>query len=76
MAEQRAVPRHGWQGSDGDLHLPFGIRYVSPSQVVVDCLTGNGRMPSEGEALLNWMLANEQEWRPNSLANAVEAGPG
>jgi hypothetical protein len=53
-----------------------GIRYVSPSQVVVDCLTGNGRMPSEGEALLNWMLANEQEWRLNSLADAVEAGPG
>ena len=39
-------------------------------------LTGNGRMPSEGEALLNWMLANEQEWRLNSLADAVEAGPG
>ena len=36
-----------------------GVRYVAPSQVVADCLTGNGRMPSEGEALLEWMLANE-----------------
>lgn len=53
-----------------------GVRYVAPSQVVVDCLTGNGRMPSEGEALLKWMLANEQEWRLSSLADVVETNPG
>jgi len=44
-----------------------GLLYAAPSQVVVDCLSGNGRMPSEGEALLNWMLANESEWRADSL---------
>jgi hypothetical protein len=44
-----------------------GLRYVAPSQVAVDCLTGNGRMPAEGEAVLEWMLANEAEWRLDSL---------
>jgi len=44
-----------------------GLGYASPSQVVVDCLSGNGRMPAEGEALLEWMQANESEWRADSL---------
>jgi hypothetical protein len=44
------------------------ISYAAPSQVVVDCLTGNGRMPPEGEALLTWMLENEAHWRVPSLA--------
>ncbi len=44
-----------------------GLRYAAPSQVAVDCLSGNGRMPAEGEAVLEWMLANESEWRADSL---------
>lgn len=44
-----------------------GLRYVAPSQVAADCLTGNGRMPAEGEAVLEWMLANESSWRASSL---------
>jgi hypothetical protein len=40
-----------------------GITYASPSQVAMDCLTGNGRMPSEGEALVTWMIENEPTWR-------------
>ncbi len=44
-----------------------GLRFAAPSQVAVDCLTGNGRMPAEGEALLEWMLTNELEWRAESL---------
>ena len=43
------------------------VTYASVSQVVVDCLTGNGRMPSEGGALLSWMIDNESEWRSPSL---------
>ena len=43
-----------------------GLRYAAPSQVAVDCLSGNGRMPAEGEALLNWM-AEESRWRAPSL---------
>jgi DNA-binding transcriptional ArsR family regulator len=44
-----------------------GLRYAAPSQVAVDCLGGNGRMPAEGEALLDWMAAEEQRWRAPSL---------
>ena len=41
--------------------------YVSTPQVVLDCLTGNGRMPAEGEAVLAWMRKNERRWRSASL---------
>lgn len=41
--------------------------YVAPSQVAVDCLTGNGRMPAEGDALLAWMTDNEDSWRLTAL---------
>ena len=50
-----------------------GITYAAPSQVAVDCLSGNGRMPAEGEALLDWMAKNEHEWRLPSLAVLSEA---
>lgn len=45
-----------------------GISYAAPSQVAVDCLTGNGRMPAEGEALLTWMTGNESTWRLPALS--------
>jgi hypothetical protein len=45
----------------------YGVRYVAPSQAAVDCLTGNGRMPAEGEALIRWLLENEPTWRLDSL---------
>ena len=51
-----------------------GLRFAAPSQVTVDCLTGNGRMPAEGEALLEWMLANESEWRAESLKKSQARG--
>jgi hypothetical protein len=40
---------------------------VNVPQLVVDCLSGSGRMPAEGEAVLEWMQANESEWRFPSL---------
>ena len=43
------------------------IQYVSPSQTAIDCLTGNGRMPAEGQAVIDWMLANQTEWRLHSI---------
>lgn len=51
-----------------------GLTYVAPSQAAVDCLTGTGRMPAEGEALLDWMLNNESEWRLNGLQELAEGG--
>ena len=52
-----------WERSTQD----GGLRYASASQVAVDCLTGTGRMPSEGAAVLEWMQANEASWRWGSL---------
>ena len=39
------------------------VTYAALAQVAVDCLTGPNRMPAEGEALLEWMAANEAAWR-------------
>jgi hypothetical protein len=39
------------------------VFYAALAQVAADCLTGPDRMPSEGEALLDWMAANEGLWR-------------
>jgi hypothetical protein len=52
-----------------------GVRYVAPSQAAADCLTGNGRMPAEGEALTQWLLANEADWRSEGL-DEPEGGKG
>jgi hypothetical protein len=40
-----------------------GLTYARVSQVAVDLLTGIGRSPDEGEALVAWMKENEEEWR-------------
>ena len=40
-----------------------GVVLASPSQVAVDLLTGPGRNPAEGEALMKWMAAHENAWR-------------
>lgn len=52
-----------------------GIAWAAPSQVVIDCLAGSGRMPSEGEALLNWMMINEDRWRYPSIKALLESVP-
>lgn len=50
--------------------LPFtrtrtidGVRYAAPGQIAVDLLTGPGRMPAEGQALVEWMRTDEDAWR-------------
>jgi hypothetical protein len=43
--------------------LQDGVWVAAASQVVLDCLTGSGRMPAEGEALLEWMASDEHRWR-------------
>lgn len=37
--------------------------YAALPQVAADCLTGPDRMPAEGEALIEWMAADERSWR-------------
>jgi hypothetical protein len=51
-----------------------GLRFAGPSQVAVDCLTGIGRMPAEGEAVLDWMLAEESAWRAPALGGPYPLG--
>ncbi|MHB8463354.1 MAG: MarR family transcriptional regulator [Acidimicrobiales bacterium] len=45
-----------------------GIPNASVAQTALDCLTGNARMPAEGEALLTWMHKNEARWRVGMLS--------
>lgn len=40
-----------------------GAFHVGLSQLVLDCLGGNGRLPEEGEALLEWMASDTAAWR-------------
>ncbi|KXK62883.1 hypothetical protein AWW66_06025 [Micromonospora rosaria] len=44
-----------------------GLRQVGLGQLVLDCLGGNGRLPEEGQAVLDWMRAHEDEWRRPDL---------
>ena len=41
--------------------------YASTAQIALDCLTGNGRMPAEGEAVVAWMRKNQRRWRSASI---------
>lgn len=40
-----------------------GVVTAAHSQIAVDLLTGPGRSPSEGQAVLDWMEGHEREWR-------------
>lgn len=40
-----------------------GVRYAAFSQVAIDLLSGPGRDPEEGDALIQWMAADEDRWR-------------
>lgn len=56
--------------------LVDGLSHVNLPQLVVDCLGGIGRMPSEGEAVLEWMQGNKAEWRFPSLEAYLAATAG
>lgn len=51
-----------------DTRTEGGVQCVNLPQLVVDCLGGSGRMPAEGEALIEWMQKNPREWQWDSLA--------
>lgn len=40
-----------------------GLWCATPTQVALDLLTSPGRGPQEGEELIEWMRANENQWR-------------
>jgi len=44
-----------------------GQIHVGISQLAMDCLSGNGRLPEEGDALLEWMTGNISRWRARQL---------
>jgi hypothetical protein len=44
-----------------------GAFHVGLSQLVLDCLAGNGRLPEEGAALLDWMASDTVAWREPQL---------
>ena len=48
---------------DGAERADDGLIYASPIQVVADLLTSPGRAPSEGEALLEWMIGRDDAWQ-------------
>jgi hypothetical protein len=49
-----------------------GLTFASTCQVAIDCLTGFGRMPQEGEALLDWMRRKAPKWQAASLTTTAE----
>jgi hypothetical protein len=49
-----------------------GLVFASLAQVAIDCLTGFGRMPAEGEALLDWMRDRAPHWQSPSLSEDAE----
>jgi hypothetical protein len=44
-----------------------GVEHVAVSQLVMDCLGGNGRLPEEAAAVLDWMRADPPAWRLRQL---------
>lgn len=40
-----------------------GIPHVALSQVALDCLAGPGRMPAEGEAVIEYMKDHQDLWQ-------------
>ncbi|MFJ4407669.1 hypothetical protein [Streptomyces sp. NPDC088910] len=51
-----------------------GLRQVALSQLVLDCLSGPGRMPAEGEAVISYMADNEDQWRIPGIS-VLTGGP-
>ncbi|MFE4359046.1 hypothetical protein [Kitasatospora sp. NPDC056800] len=46
-----------------------GIQRVAMSQLVLDCLSGPGRLPAAGEAVLEYMATHEKQWRALNISD-------
>ncbi|GAA0856204.1 helix-turn-helix domain-containing protein [Streptosporangium amethystogenes subsp. fukuiense] len=51
-----------------------GLPHVALSQLVLDSLSGPGRLPAAGEAVLNYMRDHEKNWRLDDL-DGIEFPP-
>lgn len=49
------------------------VTFVSTTQAAIDDLTGPGRMPQEGEALVAWMKRNPKRWQATSLTDSTDS---
>ncbi|HEY5427657.1 MAG TPA: hypothetical protein VIK04_00960 [Solirubrobacteraceae bacterium] len=58
-----AAPRYDVVFSRAETMQTIAFKVAALSQVVVDLLSGPGRNPNEAIALLDWMEANEPDWR-------------
>ena len=47
--------------------MVHGAPHVALSQLALDCLGGTGRMPAEGEAVVDYMIRNEAQWQLPTL---------
>jgi hypothetical protein len=65
--------RPGNNGAFSRTSTVGGLRYAAPSQVAIDCLSGSGRMPAEGDAVIAWMQANEDAWRSPDISALIES---
>lgn len=52
-----------------------GNPHVAISQLAIDCLSGTGRMPAEGEALVQYMESHVSEWRARNLMELAHQVP-
>ena len=53
------VFQRGWPNAD--------FPSVSVAQLAIDLLTGTGRMPAEGQALIEWMRRDPSRWQVSAL---------
>lgn len=53
-----------------------GTFHAGIPQVALDWVAGNGRLPEEGEALLEWMAANLSAWRQRHLPHPALVSAG
>lgn len=49
------------------------IPHVALSQLAIDSLGGTGRMPAEGEALLQYMAQHQSQWRAGNLSQLTDS---
>ncbi len=48
-----------------------GIPHVALSQVALDCLAGPGRMPAEGEAVIEYMKGHQSLWQVSGIQDLL-----